>query len=122
MMNKMKGIRKILISAALITLMSSCYYDTEQVLYPAAVSCDGAAASFSVDVAPLIQSRCATAGCHAAGSSNSGGPLTSYSQIKYMAASIRSSVITGIMPQGSTLSSNEIKTIICWIDNGSANN
>lgn len=78
--------------------------------------------AFAANVSPLIQSSCATAGCHAAGSSNGPGALTTYSQISGNAASIRSAVSSGRMPQGSTLSTAQKNSIICWIDSGSPNN
>ena|SRR5436190_20621980 len=43
-------------------------------------TCEGTK-SFATDVNPIIQSTCAISGCHAAGSFNGPGPLTSYAQI-----------------------------------------
>lgn len=70
--------------------------------------------SFSTDVFPLIQSNCNTAGCH----SN----LSNYSQIKSLSGSIRSDVVNGTMPRGSSLSSSQKDIIVCWIDAGAPNN
>lgn len=105
-----------------LTLMSSCYYDTAELLYPGGTNCSGVSPSFSTEVSALIQSRCATAGCHDATATNTGGPLTNYTQIKNKAASIKTSVLNGSMPQGSTLTAAEKKTISCWVDNGGLNN
>lgn len=78
--------------------------------------------AFAADVNPIIQSRCAIAGCHAAGSTNSGGPFTNYTEIFNKRSNIRTEVSSGRMPQGSTLSTSQKNSIICWIDSGAPNN
>lgn len=85
-------------------------------------NCSGAAIQFSANVAPLIQSSCATSGCHNAGSGNGPGALTNYAQINAAKAQIRSSVLSGSMPKNSTLTAAQKNSIICWIDAGAANN
>ena len=101
---------------------SSCYYDNAALLYPGGVNCTGITPSYATTVAPLIQARCATAGCHSAGVTNTGGPLTNYTEIKAKAAAIKTTVLNGSMPKGSTFTATEIKTISCWVDNGAVNN
>jgi hypothetical protein len=89
----------------------------------ASVDCSGAAKSFMTDVNPIIQSTCAIgSNCHAAGSNNGPGPLTTYQQVVNARISIRSAVINGTMPKDGRLSASQINAIICWIDNGGANN
>jgi uncharacterized membrane protein len=78
--------------------------------------------AFAADVSPIIQSRCAITGCHDAASTNSGGPLTGYSQIFNKRSNIRSEVSSGRMPQGSSLTDAQKNSIICWIDSGAPNN
>lgn len=86
-------------------------------------NCSTVSASFATNVLPLIQGRCSTSpGCHAAGSTNSGGPLTNYAQISARANQIKSSVNAGTMPQGSSLTNAEKATISCWVDAGALNN
>lgn len=102
--------------------LTGCYYDAGELLYPEGQSCTGVPASFSTDVFPLIQSRCALTGCHAAGSTNTGGSLTSYSEISSKASLIRNAISSGLMPVGSSLSTAEIKSILCWVDSGAPNN
>ena len=81
------------------------------------------AKSFLTDVNPIIQSSCATsAGCHATGSTNGPGALTAYAQVFAARSAIRSAVASGLMPQGSSLSTTQKNNIICWIDAGAANN
>ena len=74
--------------------------------------CTGAAKSFSSDVSPLIQSACT--GCHS--------KYAGYSGITGDKAAIRSTIVDGSMPQGSSLSSAQKNSIVCWIDNGALNN
>lgn len=78
--------------------------------------------AFAANVSPLIQSRCAISGCHAAGSGNGPGALTTYAQISAASSRIRTAVANGTMPQGSSLSTAEKNSIVCWIDSGSPNN
>lgn len=78
--------------------------------------------AFAADVNPIIQSTCAVSGCHATGSGNGPGALTTYSQISAAASRIRTAVANGSMPQGGSLSTSQKNSIICWIDNGAPNN
>lgn len=103
-------------------LFAGCYYDKEELLYPGGTACGGVDAKFSTKVLPLMQTRCAIGGCHDAASTNHGGPFTNYNQIKAKSNEIRSAVLTGLMPQGSSLTPEEIKLISCWVEGGSPNN
>lgn len=78
--------------------------------------------AFAANISPIIQSSCAIAGCHAAGSTNGPGPLTSYTEISNAKTRIRAAVSSGLMPQGSSLSTAQKNSIICWIDSGAPNN
>jgi uncharacterized membrane protein len=113
----------LMVLLAFIALgITSCYYDKEELLYPGGTNCQGSANKFS-DVNPIIQSKCANSpSCHAAGSSNAGGPLTSYDLIKNKAASIKLQVQTGLMPQLGSLTASELKSIVCWVEAGAPNN
>jgi hypothetical protein len=101
-------------------LFYGCYNDKEEILYGA--SCDGDTPSFVTNVTPIIQSSCAVTGCHATGSTNGPGPLTTYSQIKNAAAGIKSAVVSRFMPKDASLTSGQIKSISCWVDAGAPNN
>jgi hypothetical protein len=78
--------------------------------------------AFAVDISPVIQTSCAIAGCHASGSANGPGQLTSYSEIFSARSAIRSAVSSGRMPQGSSLGTSQKNSIVCWIDSGAPNN
>ena len=87
------------------------------------VDCSGVAKSYTTEVSPIIQSNCATnSGCHAAGSLNGPGELITYQEIFNARSNIRTAVATGVMPQGSSLSTTQRNAILCWIDSGAANN
>jgi hypothetical protein len=106
---------------ALICL-GSCYYDKEELLYPGTSSCQ-LNAKFSANVNPIIQSKCAISpDCHATGSTNTAGPLTNYTEISALAPVIKGQVVSGLMPKTGSLTSNEVQTIVCWVDAGAPNN
>jgi hypothetical protein len=86
------------------------------------LDCSAVPKTFSNDVFPITSTRCAISGCHNAGSNNGPGPLTNHTEIFNARFLIRSAVSSGLMPQGSTLTDAQIKTILCWIDNNAPNN
>lgn len=115
-------IKKIsIVLTGVILLFYGCYNDKEEILYGAA-TCDGVNTSFAANVNPIIQSNCAKPDCHAAGSTNGPGPLTSYSQIKNAAVQIQSAVVSRFMPEDGSLTTSQIKTISCWVNAGAPNN
>jgi hypothetical protein len=75
-------------------------------------SCNGTEKSYKNDVAPVILLACS--GCHK--------NYNSYSQLSASLSSVRSVIVSGTMPKGSSLSTTEKDAIICWIDNGASNN
>lgn len=115
--------RVILTSLVAIAIASTgCYYDKEELLYPGGTNCVGAANKFS-NVNPIIQSKCAfSPSCHAVGTTNAGGPLTSYDLIKAKASQIKLQVQTGLMPQTGSLTPTELQSIVCWVEAGAPNN
>src|SRR5438552_13735507 len=104
-----------------VFLFYSCYNDKEELLY-GSTTCEGISASFIADVNPIIQTHCAVTGCHADGSTNGPGALTTYTKVRNFSVEIKSAVVTGLMPQNSSLTSTQIKTISCWVDGGARNN
>jgi hypothetical protein len=86
-------------------------------------SCSGINPKFAADVQPIFTTVCSiNSGCHGAGSTNSGGPFTSYTLIAAKTSNIRAAVLSGVMPQSGTLTQAQINSLICWIDNGALNN
>lgn len=88
-----------------------------------AVDCSGTTKTFSGDVLPVIQSTCATnSSCHGTGSNNGPGVLSTYNQVYNNRSTIRSAVANETMPQNGSLTTAQKNAILCWIDNGAANN
>jgi|JI10StandDraft_1071094.scaffolds.fasta_scaffold16697_2 uncharacterized membrane protein len=75
-------------------------------------SCTSTTPSFSATVKPLIQSTCVS--CHS--------EYSTYTQISAPSSSIRSNIVSGAMPKGTTLSEAQKNSIVCWIDAGKPNN
>jgi hypothetical protein len=113
-------IKKIAVILTGMFLFLGCVNDKEEILY--GMSCDGPTPSFTTDITPVIQTNCAIPDCHAAGTSNGPGPLTSYTQIKNAAGDIKLAVVTRFMPKDGSLTTSQIKTISCWVDAGAPNN
>ena len=87
------------------------------------LDCTSVPKSFVADVNPIVQGFCNnTAGCHGVGSINGPGPLTNYTQVFNARAQIRPQIASGLMPQGSTLTTAQKNSFLCWIDNGAPNN
>lgn len=86
------------------------------------INCDGVSKNYTTDVNPIIQTFCNQAACHDAGSTKGPGQLTNYTEVFNARIQIREAVRSGVMPQNATLSTAQKNTIICWIDNGAANN
>ena len=84
--------------------------------------CDNAPKAFEANVNPIIQTFCNQASCHNTGSTNGPGPLTNYTEVFAAHSLIRPAVISGTMPQNTTLTTAQKNTIVCWLDNGAPNN
>jgi hypothetical protein len=89
---------------------------------PTTVDCGTVSKAFAANVNPIIQGNCTGSSCHGSGSSNGPGDLLTYAKINGAKAAIRSAVSGGSMPKGSSLSTTQKNTIICWIDAGAPNN
>jgi hypothetical protein len=89
---------------------------------PPEMNCSGIDSHFAAVVLPIIQANCATAGCHASGSSNGPGALTNFLQISSASVNIKNAVLSGRMPKGSSLNAQVKNTIICWVNSGAPNN
>lgn len=112
--------KTIIIAMAFVCIIIACSKSND---ITTVADCNSTAKSFATDVNPIIQSFCATnSGCHASGSTNGPGALTTYQQILNNRSAIRTAVANGSMPQNSTLSNSQKSAIICWIDNGASDN
>ena len=128
-MNPGKMIKKI-IPVLLITILTACYYDSEERLYPKLSSpCDDVNVTFSSTVVTILK-PCQT--CHsnsAATSSGSGIKLQNYVDVQALAKTGKligvikhSAGYVSMPPGGSKLPDCEISQLQKWIDNGTLNN
>lgn len=121
----------VIVSAAVLSLVLTvlaCSDDepsTTNPPPPGTGTCDGfKVVSFASDVKPLIDTNCAKSGCHNAGSTFD---WTVFANVKAKASSIKERVSLPAsdsrhMPQGGTLTDNEIKTFVCWVEQGAKDN
>jgi hypothetical protein len=118
--------KKLLSITACIVLMVvlaiACKKDSENDSPSGTVDCGTITTTFSGTVSPLMATSCAKSGCHASGSSNGPGALTTYTQIFNARAQIRAAVASGLMPQDATFTAQQKAIITCWIDAGAPNN
>ena len=86
-------------------------------------SCAGITPKFAADVQPILTTVCSiNSNCHAASSTNSGGPFTSYAEVFAKRSNIRAAILAGTMPQTGSISQAQVNAFICWIDSGAPNN
>ena len=90
---------------------------------PNTIDCNGVNPSFSTEVLPLMETKCAiNSDCHGSGSTNAGGPFTNYTQINAKASNIKTQVSNGNMQKTGTISAAQKATIVCWVNGGALNN
>lgn len=124
----MRSIKKIIfipVVSIMVATFTGCYYDNAELLYggKGIINCTTVSATFNATVHPIIQSKCATSGCHNAASASGGSVLETYDQIKAQTARINQRcVLDKTMPTSGPLPSAEIAAIKCWIDSGAPNN
>jgi len=109
----------------MIATFTGCYYDNAELLYgeTKVVNCTTISAKFNADVNPIIQTKCATSGCHDAATGSGGAILVTYTQIAALSVRINQRcVVEQTMPETGPLPPAEIAIIKCWIDSGSPNN
>jgi hypothetical protein len=124
--------KKIMLAACTVLVISGCYNYKYDQLFPA-TACDTSAVSFSKDIVPIINANCAVSGgCHdAAGAALSGHDYTSYAGVKAVAT--YDFIITDItwhptaghnnMPKnGAKLPDCDINKIIRWVNEGAPDN
>ncbi|MEQ8323965.1 MAG: hypothetical protein RIC15_00160 [Vicingaceae bacterium] len=124
----MKRSKLFLLSAfAMISWLSSCYYDVEEELYP--VGCDTSSVSYSNDVVPVLVSSCYS--CHAGAAPTGGASFDDHASLTSVMGRTSAQFFCRIkfesgcnpMPQGGNkLSDCSILKLETWYANGAANN
>ena len=104
-----------------IFYLTSCRYDNEEEVYP----CGVATVSYSVEVAPLIESNCSPCHFDAQGANDPSPSFKTYSELKAVAENPSSRLLCRIkheagcspMPKnGDQLSESDIELIESWIN------
>ena len=126
----LKSLTWIFLLISVIILSWSCYYDSEEYLYPKLnTSCDTTNVTFSGTVKPILQQFCYT--CHSNRNFALGGSikLEDYSDVKIKAddGHLYGSIahLSGFSPMplgGTKLDDCNLLQIKVWIDSGSPNN
>lgn len=107
----------------IVLLVLGCTADNAESLSPTGYDCALTPASYVRDIQPIMQNKCATAGCHAGTSAAGGVILETYNQVKSRTASIQARVVEQkTMPPTGALPAIEIEKLRCWIGNGAPNN
>jgi|688.fasta_scaffold03792_5 hypothetical protein len=111
-------------SLILALVLGGCYYDKEEVLYPNSF-CDTTNVTWSGTIQPLVQSRCATPGCHVTGAQSP--DLSTYSAFKAQVdqGRIEARAIQGtpsFMPPSGKMPNCNIQQLQVWIDAGALQN
>lgn len=87
------------------------------------VDCSTINAGYNANVKPILSGNCLSSGCHNSGSAN--GDFTTYAGLKAKAdnGSLNNRVVEQRnMPPSGALSTDNLKSIKCWINSGSPNN
>lgn len=109
-----------IVSLISIAVISSCKKES---IIP--YDCSGVTPTYITDIKPIMDNSCAISGCHSASSKADGKDYSSYASVKSSASS--NSFMGSMqhlkgyesMPKGgSKLSDDQLKTIYCWIQNG----
>jgi mono/diheme cytochrome c family protein len=122
-----KQIFKLVLWAVLPTIMlTGCYYDTEEELYPDSVNatCDTSNVRYSVEVKAVFDARCNS--CHAGVNASANIRLDNYADIKAYIDATGGKLVSSIlqdgnasaMPQGQPkISDCEINKVSIWVNN-----
>jgi len=122
-------IRKTLIYVVFLFVLSGCYYDSEDELYPSIApnNCDSIIGLYSIEVKPLLDIKCN--GCHNTQNPSAGIILDTYEKAKFTALNgklfeaVRHESGVSPMPPGAPkLSDCDIAKIKKWKDLGAPNN
>lgn len=126
---KIKRMKKtVLIILSFLLLLSGCYYDNEETLYPGSGNCEQVEVKFSVHVWPVLQAN-GCVNCHSGQAPSGNISLENYSAVKIQAlngklyGSISHSSGFSPMPKGGNkMTTCNISRIKAWIDAGALNN
>jgi hypothetical protein len=102
--------KRIILILFVIAAFAACKKDSSGKLTPA---CDGSHPTYSSDIKSILDARCGSASCHP--------NYTSYTGLSGIIqnGSFKRDVLTNqSMPQGSSLTQDQINKIQCWVNDG----
>ncbi len=113
--------------AATVFVLQGCLNDKGSVPLPPETFCDSLDVSYNLHVKPLAETKCANSiGCHVSGGSGP-GDFTTYAALSGVSPTVK--IRLGLpatdglhMPQGGTLTQEELDIFLCWIEDGALNN
>ena len=112
--------------AVVSMFLASCYYDSEEELYPSLTTeCDTTNVTYSVTISSIMNNYCTS--CHSGSVPSGGISLTSYQGVQTVAANgmlMKAINGTGVpkMPPSGSLPLCRVSQIEIWIRNGMPNN
>jgi hypothetical protein len=116
----------IILLLSLTLILSGCYKDNEEELYPNG-DCDTENVSFSNDVWPVINNRCVS--CHTGSAASGGMRMGNYSELvttinsgRFLGAINHQSGFTPMPQDGAKLDACTISKIEAWINDGMPQN
>jgi hypothetical protein len=124
-------LRNAFFSLLFIFILTTCYYDNEENLYPVSgQDCDLTNVTYTLTVKPVLQAYCLS--CHSTAASSGSGAgirLENYTDLKTYATNGRLygsvSHVAGysFMPKGGSILDNcTVQKLKKWIDDGALNN
>ena len=124
---------KYTIFILIAVLITSCYYDNKEELYPAYLTdvnaCDTVNVSYANNVEVIMLSSCSTVGCHVGSLPSAGILLDNYTSVKtyvnngQLMATIKHQSGFSQMPKGAQkLTDCQISQLDAWINAGGLNN
>lgn len=123
----MKHLILFLLIALTLLSTSSCYYDTEEELYPQTQVCKTDSMSYTNNIVPILNNYCIS--CHSTAANQGGVAMEGYDAVKTYVSndkflnSIKHISGTSAMPKNADkLDDCTIKKVEAWIQQGAQNN
>lgn len=110
-------------------LLTSCYYDKAQEIYPTTAACDTTNVKYATQIVPILNKNCALSGCHNSTSNAAGIAYGTHAEtlITINNGKLINSIkhVSGFsqMPKGGgKMSDCDINKIQNWVNKGALNN
>lgn len=112
---------------SLCFLVLSCEKDEDDIL--ASFDCTNVEPTYDLEIKAILNSECATSGCHNSSSQAGGINLSNYisaetesEKARFLGTINHLSDYAAMPRNGNKLSEEQIKLLTCWVDNGSPEN